>query len=109
MATTPFDTWLEDMSQRVEKINKKGFPEAVKSVFIDRAITPVGLYTPAKEKTEKPESITEIVSKYDLEIDGQDVRIKKKLDSKKEFAELCAAMEEHGYMYVTGQSYFRRA
>jgi hypothetical protein len=107
-----FSKWVDEMIGRMEivdgkiKISGKLNGEAVR-LLRDRAIQPFGLWTVNKQEETSGQSpnqdLMDIVSKYDLQIDGEKIRIPSKVDY---FKSLCNSMEKVGYQYVKGKSLF---
>ena len=96
---------MEIMDEKI-KISGKLNGEATR-LLTDRAIQPFGLWTVNKQEETSGQSpnqdLMDIVSKYDLQIDGEKVRIPSKVD---DFKSLCNSMEKVGYQYVKGKSLF---
>ena len=107
-----FSKWVDEMIGRMEivderiKASGKLNGEATRLLF-DRAIQPYGLWTGSKQEETSGQSsnqdLMNIVSKYDLQIDGEKIRIPSKVD---DFKNLCKEMEAKGYQYVKGKSLF---
>ena len=107
-----FSKWADEMIGRMEivdekiKISGKLNGEAVR-LLMDQAIQPFGLWTGSKQEETSGQSsnqdLMNIVLKYDLQIDGEKVRIPSKVD---DFKSLCNSMEKVGYQYVKGKSLF---
>ncbi len=96
---------MEIMDEKI-KISGKLNGEATR-LLTDRAIQPFGLWTVNKQEETSGQSpnqdLMDIVSKYDLQIDGEKIRIPSKVD---DFKSLCNSMEKVGYQYVKGKSLF---
>ncbi|MHB8372431.1 MAG: hypothetical protein ACYDAO_05310 [Thermoplasmataceae archaeon] len=107
-----FSKWVDEMIGRMETVDEKikasgKLNGEATRLLMDRAIQPFGLWTSGKPE-EKPgqgtnQGLMAIVSKYDLQIDGEKIRIPSKVD---DFKNLCIAMEAKGYQYVKGKSLF---
>ena len=96
---------MEIMDEKI-KISGKLNGEATR-LLTDRAIQPFGLWTVNKQEETSGQSpnqdLMDIVSKYELQIDGEKIRIPSKID---DFKSLCNSMEKVGYQYVKGKSLF---
>ncbi len=107
-----FSKWVDEMIGRMETVDEKiktsgKLNGEATRLLMDRAIQPFGLWTSGKPEEKHGQGTNQglmaIVSKYDLQIDGEKIRIPSKVD---DFKNLCKEMEAKGYQYVKGKSLF---